>query len=86
MNYSKTDWRDRAVERPRTYRVTNNPDGTITLSPEPGTVYEPGTPVNALRLNNIESGLELLDDARVVFAEAEPPDLKAGQLWLRIVS
>lgn len=86
MSYQPTEWRDRAVQRPRTYQVTNNPDGTITLVPEPGLITEPGTPMNAARLNNIESGIELLDAARIVFAEIEPAELKVGQLWCRILS
>lgn len=86
MSYQPTEWRDRAVERLRTYHVTNNPDGTITLTPEPGTVHEPGTLVNAVRLNNIENGIELLDAARIVFSEIEPADLKVGQLWCRIIN
>lgn len=57
MAYTKTNWKDRAVERPRTYRMQNNPDGTVTLIPMPGTVYEPGTPVNAPNLNKIEQGI-----------------------------
>lgn len=57
MAYSKTNWVDRAVENPRTYRMQNNPDGTVTLIPEPGVVYEPGTPVNAPNLNKIEQGI-----------------------------
>lgn len=85
MNYTPTEWRDRAVERPRNYRATSNPDGTITLTPEPGTVHEEGTPVNAARMNNIENGLVMLDNARVVVSAEEPPGLKEGQLWLKVV-
>lgn len=57
MAYQKTNWKDRAVERPRTYRMQQNPDGTVTLIPEPGTVYEAGTPVNAPNMNKIEQGI-----------------------------
>jgi len=58
MAYTPTQWKDRVVEKPRTYRMQDNGDGTITLIPEPGTIYEPGTPVNATNLNKIENGLQ----------------------------
>lgn len=57
MAYEKTNWQDRVVEKPRTFTVTNNPDGTITLAPAPGTVLQEGTPVNAGNLNKIEGGI-----------------------------
>lgn len=58
MAYDPTVWEDRVVERPRTYQIQNNPDGTITLIPAPGQVYEEGTPVNATNLNKLEQGLK----------------------------
>lgn len=58
MAYTPTNWKDRVVEKPRTYRMQDNGDGTITLIPEPGTIYEPGTPVNAANLNKLENGLQ----------------------------
>lgn len=66
MAYNKTIWKDRVVEKPRTYKIANNSDGTITLIPSPGTVTEQGTPITALVMNNIEDGIvnneNLLDD------------------------
>lgn len=58
MAYSRTTWKDRKVEKPRTYKMQNNADGTITLIPMEGTVVEPGTPINALNMNNIEEGID----------------------------
>jgi hypothetical protein len=58
MAYTPTVWKDRVVEKPRTYVMQDNGDGTITLIPEPGTIYEPGTPVNAPNMNKIENGLQ----------------------------
>lgn len=58
MAYTPTNWKDRVVEKPRTYRMQDNGDGTITLIPEPGTIYELGTPVNAANLNKLENGLQ----------------------------
>lgn len=57
MAYIKTNWQDRVVEKPRTYIVIDNPDGTVTLTPAPGAVVQEGTPVNASRLNKIEQGI-----------------------------
>lgn len=51
-------WKDRKVERPNTYNIQNNIDGTITLIPVPGTIYETGTPLNAENLNALGSQLE----------------------------
>ena len=50
-------WQDRMVERPRTFNVQNNGDGTVTLIPAPGVIANPGTPVNAAMLNGIESDI-----------------------------
>jgi hypothetical protein len=57
MVYSKTDWKDRIVQKPLTYTMQQNADGTITLIPVPGTITQEGTPVNAAYLNKIEQGL-----------------------------
>lgn len=51
-------WKDRAVEKPRTFNLQNNPDGTVTLIPAPGVIVEPGTSVNASNLNGLEDDLE----------------------------
>jgi len=57
MPYIKKNWQDRIVQNPLTYTQKNNGDGTITLTPAPGTVTQPGTPVNATAMNNIEQGI-----------------------------
>lgn len=57
MGYAKTTWKDRVVQKPLTYSTQNNADGTMTLTPKPGTVYEAGTPLNAAALNNMEDGI-----------------------------
>lgn len=58
MAYSKTIWKNRVVEKPRTFTVTNNPDGTITLTPSEGTIVEAGTPITSENMNKIEQGIE----------------------------
>ncbi|MEG2412384.1 MAG: hypothetical protein RSA29_10535 [Clostridium sp.] len=57
MAYTKTVWKDRIVEKPRTYDVTNNLDGSITLTPKSGLITEEGTPISASNMNNIEDGI-----------------------------
>ena len=57
MAYVPTDWKNREVERPRTFTAVDNPDGTITLVPAEGTISEPGTPIIAVNMNKIEQGI-----------------------------
>lgn len=66
MAYVKTIWKDRVVERPRTYNVKNNEDGTITLIPSPGVITEEGTPISSSNMNKIEEGIvsaKLIEDS-----------------------
>lgn len=58
MAYERTVWKNREVERPRTFEKIENPDGTITLVPAEGNIIEPGTPIIAENMNNIEQGIE----------------------------
>ena len=62
MAYVKTDWKNREVERPRTFTLVENPDGTVTLIPAEGEVYEQGTPIVATVMNNMEDGIEEAHD------------------------
>ena len=61
MAYTKTEWKDRTVENARTFTMTENDDGTVTLEEAPGEVYEAGTPLNAENMNHIEDGIEQLN-------------------------
>lgn len=58
MPYDRTNWSDLAVERPRTYDVIENEDGSVTLVPAFGETTQEGTMVSATRLNNMEDGIE----------------------------
>lgn len=60
---AKRIWQDRIVERPRTFKLQNNSDGTVTLIPAPGTIVQEGTPVNATNLNGIEE--DILNAAQI---------------------
>jgi hypothetical protein len=58
MAYEKMNWKDRIVERPNTFRAQNNPDGTVTQIPEPGTIIQAGTPLSATILNQREEKIK----------------------------
>lgn len=49
-------WKDHAVTPDKTYNVTENGDGTITLSPA-GKVIQQGTNMSAVNFNNMEMGI-----------------------------
>ena len=55
MAYNQTVWTNREVEKPRTYVMTDNGDGTITLTPSEGQVFAQGTPLDATNLNKMEN-------------------------------
>ena len=79
MDYKKTIWEDRVVEKPNTYRPVENPDGTITLYPIPGQVIKKGTPVSAANLNKIENAIvELFTDLLDKVSKSD--DISAGQI------
>lgn len=57
MSYTTTQWTDRIVEHPRRYTKSAEAGASVTLTPDPGTVTQTGTPVNAAQLNRIEQGI-----------------------------
>ena len=65
MPYIQTNWKNREVERPRTYIFQNNGDGTTTLIPAEGNVISEGTPIIAENLNNMEEGIDNALDASI---------------------
>lgn len=56
-DYVKNVWVDQDVERPRTYQMTQNQDGSVTLVDDFGLVTELGTPVDEVNMNHIEEGI-----------------------------
>lgn len=66
MAYQILLWKDHAVTPGNTYSVTQNEDGTITLTPV-GKVVQQGTNMSAVNFNNMEQGIFA---ANVVSAEA----------------
>ena len=58
---ARINWLDHSAQRPRTYMITQNGDGTVTLTPVQGTIYQQGTPLSAANLNNIEDRIDWLN-------------------------
>lgn len=60
MPYTKTNWVDRSVQYPNRFTRTTA-GGFDTLTPAPGTITAAGTPITANALNNLENGVENVD-------------------------
>lgn len=56
--FNPINWKDRIVERPRTYTETHNQDGSRTDTPAPGEIQEPGTQISATNLNQMDRGTQ----------------------------
>ncbi|MEY8001214.1 hypothetical protein AB8U03_13615 [Clostridium sp. Mt-5] len=67
MAYVKTIWKNRIVERPRTYQFQQNADGTVTTTPQEGAITETGTPVNAVNMNHIEDGIVAVNTENSIY-------------------
>lgn len=59
MAYTRTTWQQRLAQYQNRFSVTNNPDGTLSLTPFEGTVTQAGIAITPDRLNNAERGIEL---------------------------
>lgn len=68
------NWSDRRIERENTFTVLQNKDGTKTLIPVTGEVYEQGTPLNSVNLNKLNTAIESLDENKL-----NKPTLVKGQ-------
>lgn len=85
MAYIKQIWEDRIVEKPMTYTMTTNEDGTVTLTPVPGTITKEGSKVNAERLNHMEEGIynaAISGGSDVVFIGDTEPTNEQTKLWV----
>lgn len=63
MAQARTVWVDHVVEKPHTYKETDNHDGTKTFADAFGKVIQQGTPINAANLNRLENTLQYLHAA-----------------------
>lgn len=55
MAYNKTTWSDRQVQYPMQFTAAGAVAGTVTLTPNEGTIIQSGTPITAATLNNLET-------------------------------
>lgn len=65
MTYERINFVDQSVERPRTYEMTHNADGSVTLVDSFGLINELGTPINADTMNHLEDGIDSKQDKLV---------------------
>jgi hypothetical protein len=82
MAYIPTVWENREVERPRTYIMTENADGTVTLTPSEGTVFAAGTPLDAANLNKLENQVAANDTNKV----SKAGDTMTGNLTAPVIN
>lgn len=69
MTYNKTTWADRQVQNPMTFTASGAVAGTVTLTPNEGTIIQAGTPITSANLNNLENGVAGVD-SRLATVEA----------------
>lgn len=56
MSYAILVWKDHAVTPGNTYKVVDNDDGTVTVTPA-GEIIQQGTNMSAVNFNNMETGI-----------------------------
>jgi len=68
--FNPINWKDRIVQRPRTYTEVINQDGSRTDTPAPGEIQEPGTQISATNLNQMDHGIQDAKTANVIVMNA----------------
>lgn len=79
MAYKKIKFKNRVVQRPRTYTETLNQDGSKTLTPAPGEVIEPGTPLSAANLDTEEDALAHISAALDLLITIQQAEIRDAQ-------
>ncbi len=64
------EWKDHIVDKPRTYTISENADGTVTLIPAFGEVVQQGTMLNAANLNSMEAEIQSNAETHTQFVES----------------
>lgn len=91
MAFEPILWKDRQIERPNTFRMKTNPDGTITLVPVPGTVFQQGTALSAQTLNLMQDKIkqefntvatQLAENVKLIISKTEPTIINNNTFWL----
>lgn len=73
----RTVWVDRSTQKVRTYDVTENPDGSVTLTPVTGEVYAEGTPLSAANMNKLEDVVQNTGVALDMFMTITQAEIRA---------
>lgn len=67
--YPQTEWKDHVTQHPDRRVITDNGDGTATITKDQGTVLQQGTPQSATNFNNQENGIQDTNTALAVFLQ-----------------
>ncbi len=67
--YDPLVWKDEVVEHPYRYKETQNSDGSVEHTPDPGTVLQEGTPQSASNFNHMEYGIHDSELAKAIFLQ-----------------
>ncbi|MGE7546121.1 hypothetical protein [Sporosarcina newyorkensis] len=54
LDYLRINFDDHIVEFPNRFRFVQNDDGTVSLEPDEGEIFQPGTPLNAETLSPMD--------------------------------
>jgi|SanBayMetagenome_1026888.scaffolds.fasta_scaffold27195_3 hypothetical protein len=55
--YETTNWTNRTVEFPNRFIKSGESGTDVTLTPNPGTITNVGTPISSTNLNKLERGV-----------------------------
>lgn len=58
--YDPTIWGNRITQYPSNYKITNNGDGTVTITDAHGNIIVDGTPINYANLSKIDIAISKL--------------------------
>lgn len=83
MAYTKQTWVDRVVQYVRRFSAVEEAgSGYVLFTPQPGTVTEAGTPVDASRLNHMETGIEDAHAAILAMGNLDTDEVATGMTWI----
>ena len=78
--YNPINWKNRAVEHKHRYEMSQAESaGLVYLTPAPGEVDEPGTPINADNLNHMDEAI-LAHDQKLDELERKKVDISGGDI------
>lgn len=86
MSYNnRIIWKDHVVEKPRTFSVTENGDGTKTFAPAPGEVLQQGTPQSATHFNTMEEAIQHLANAYDMMVNTYQAELRDATRRIKLL-